>query len=107
MHPVTNIAQPNPMAEGQPVALRVVANILSYVFHPLFVPTYMAAFLIYIHPSCFAGTAPDEKSRSLALIAINTIMFPGITVLLLKGLKFIDSIFLRTQKDRISGLFGC
>jgi hypothetical protein len=101
MHSITNIAQPNPLSERQPAVLRVAANILSYIFHPLFVPTYIAAFLIYIHPSCFAGTGPDEKARSLALIAINTIMFPGITVLLLKGLKFIDSIFLRTQKDRI------
>jgi hypothetical protein len=101
MHSTTHIAQPNELATAQPAPLRAVANILSYVFHPLFIPTYVAAFLIYIHPSCFAGTAPDEKARSLTLIAINTIMFPGITVLLLKGLKFIDSIFLRTQKDRI------
>lgn len=96
----TTIPQPTVVTE-QPAALRVVANILSYLFHPLFIPTYVAAFLIYIHPSCFAGTSPDEKAKSMALIAINTIMFPGITVLLLKGLKFIDSIFLRTQKDRI------
>jgi hypothetical protein len=90
------IASPAP-----PAALRWVAKALSYLLHPLFVPAYVTAFLLYVHPACFAGNSPDEKSRTLALVAINTIGFPGITVLLLKGLGFIQSIFLRTQKDRI------
>jgi hypothetical protein len=37
----------------------------------------------------------------LLLVAINAFAFPLIAVLLLKGLGFIDSIFLKTQKDRI------
>jgi hypothetical protein len=86
---------------AQPAALRIVAQLLSYLLHPLFVPTYVTAFLLYVHPSCFAGNSPDDKARTLALVAINTIVFPGITVLLLKGLGFVQSIFLRTQKDRI------
>jgi hypothetical protein len=81
--------------------LRGAAQVLSYLFHPLFIPIYVTAFLLYVHPSCFAGNGPDDKARSMALMAVNTILFPGITVLLLKGLKFIDSIFLRSQKDRI------
>jgi hypothetical protein len=85
----------------QPMALRMAAHFFSYVFHPLFIPAYVTAFMLYVHPSCFAGLSPGEKARSMASISFNTILFPGITVLLLKGLNFIQSIFLRTQKDRI------
>jgi hypothetical protein len=87
--------------QQQPAALRIVAHLLSYIFHPLFIPTFVTAFMLYVHPSCFAGLSPGEKARSMAAVSFNTILFPGLTVLLLKGLGFIQSIFLRTQKDRI------
>ena len=35
------------------------------------------------------------------LITLNAVLFPAVTILLLKGLGFIQSIFLHTQKDRI------
>lgn len=85
----------------QPALVRAVAQLLSYVFHPLFIPLYVSAFLLFIHPGYFSGLSIAEKKLRLLSIAVTTIIFPGITVLLLKGLKFIDSIFLRTQRDRI------
>ena len=87
--------------EKQPVVIRLLAHFFSYVFHPLFIPLYVTGFLIFIHPGYFSGFSNFDKGRTLFSIGLNTILFPGITVLLLKGLKFIDSIFLRTQRDRI------
>lgn len=84
-----------------PAALRWTAQLLSFIFHPLFIPIYVTAFLLVLHPSCFSGYAQHEKMRVLAAVAVNTVFFPGITVLLLKALRFIDSIMLHTQKDRI------
>jgi hypothetical protein len=98
MMPTTTI---NNIPQQQPAALRIVAHLLSYIFHPLFIPVYVTAFMLYIHPSCFAGLSLSEKGRSMAAVSFNTILFPGLTVLLLKGLGFIQSVFLRTQKDRI------
>jgi hypothetical protein len=85
----------------QPAALRVVARFFSYVFHPLFIPAYVSAYVIYLHPYAFAGL--DEKQKMIRLISIFiiTAFFPAITVFLLWRLKFADSIFLRTQKERI------
>jgi hypothetical protein len=91
----------NSTGNTQPLALRIVSHIVSYIFHPLFIPAYVTLFMLYVHPSCFAGLSPGEKARNMASISFNTVLFPGITVLLLKGLNFIQSIFLRTQKDRI------
>jgi hypothetical protein len=85
----------------QPVVLRVAARFFSYIFHPLFIPAYIAAYVIYLHPYAFAGL--DEKQKLVRLISIFIItgFFPAITVFLLWRLKFADSIFLRTQKERI------
>ncbi len=84
-----------------PAVQKIIANIFSYVFHPLFIPAYITAFLLYLHPSFFSGAGSDEKKRIMLSVSLNTILFPGMTVLLLKGLHFIESIFLRTQRDRI------
>ncbi|MEO6722433.1 MAG: hypothetical protein ABIN67_18840 [Ferruginibacter sp.] len=85
----------------QPVAVRSLAHVFSYVFHPLFIPMYATWFLAFVHPDYFSGFSVQGKRRLLILIIFNAVLFPAVTVLLLKGVKFIDSIFLRTQKDRI------
>jgi hypothetical protein len=95
---------------GFPVVIRVLAHFFSYVFHPLFVPLYVVYFLVYLHPSYLSGFSDREKIQVLMIVVLNAVFFPLISVLLLKGVGFIDSIFLRTQKDRIipyiaSGIF--
>ncbi|MBL0356716.1 MAG: hypothetical protein IPP72_07360 [Chitinophagaceae bacterium] len=94
----------------QPAVIRFFAHLISYIFHPLFIPIYVTYFLAYIHPSYFVGFGPGQKNFLLARIGLNMVFFPLVTVLLLKGLGFIDSILLKTQKDRIipyiaSGIF--
>ncbi len=80
---------------------RFFAHVLSYIFHPLFIPLYVTWFLAFVHPSYFSGFSVVGKKKLLLLITINAFVFPVITVLLLKALGFIESIFLKTQKDRI------
>ncbi len=94
----------------QPALIRFFAHFVSYLFHPLFIPVYITWFLVFVHTTYFVGYGPGQKLFMLARIALNMVFFPLVTVLLLKGLGFINSIFLRTQKDRIipyiaSGIF--
>jgi membrane-associated phospholipid phosphatase len=90
--------------------LKWLANFISYIFHPSFVPIYIISFLVYIHPSYFAGFSERGKLQTIIISIINLVAFPLITVLLLRAVGFLDSIFLRTRKDRIipymaSGIF--
>lgn len=85
----------------QPIVLRFFAHLLSYIFHPIFVPIYLAYFLEFIHPSYFAGYSVLGKYKLLLLLALNAVAFPLITVLLMRGLGFIKSINVRDQRERI------
>lgn len=85
----------------QPAIIRVLAIVFSYVFHPLFIPVYITLFLIRVHPYLFSGIDEWGKLSTLLQVILNCTFLPIVSLLLLKGLKFIDSIFLRTQKDRI------
>ncbi|HEX2534105.1 MAG TPA: hypothetical protein VHK69_10240 [Chitinophagaceae bacterium] len=87
-------------------ALRFGARVLSYIFHPLFLPVYILAFLIYGH-SLFPGFESRDKALLLVRFFIMYSLFPLVTVLLTKAVGFIDSVFLRTQRDRIIPYVAC
>jgi hypothetical protein len=79
----------------------MLAKAVSVLFHPLLVGIYMAWFLIFRSSGYFQYLEPRVRSISLATVVVNNFLFPLIVVLLLKGLGFIGSIYLRTQKERI------
>ncbi len=89
------------LKKQQPSGIRLFANFFSIIFHPLFIPAYIAAFLLFIHPYIFSGFNIKLRILRFISVVLLTAFFPAFVVLLLKQLKFIENIFLRTQKDRI------
>lgn len=90
-----------PDREKHSLALKIPAQLFSYIFHPLFIPVIATWYLAFIHQGYFIGITPHDKIFIVIKVAVNTIIFPGVTVLLLKALGFIKSIFLKTQRERI------
>lgn len=90
-------------AQGAPSfhpAIRTAAKVISYIFHPLFIPVYMGWFFIKV---LRLFNALDEWRQTLLLIQffVNYTLLPLVTVLIAKGVGFIDTIYLKTQRDRI------
>lgn len=85
----------------------VLARFFSYLFHPLFIPLYVTAFLAYLHPRFFAGYGQLEKNWLMMRVAYTMVFLPLMTVFLLRRLRFIDSFFLETQRDRIIPYVAC
>ena len=81
--------------------VRWMAHAVSYLFHPLFIPVYVTLFVLYLHPLLFAGYTDLMKIRLTATIFVNLTMLPAVTVFLCWRLKFIDNIYMETQKERI------
>ena len=84
-----------------PWPVKAMAHFFSFVFHPLFIPLIAAWFLAFIQPGYFTGISPKEKTLIVIRVGYNTIFYPALTVVLLKALGFIKSIFLKTQHERI------
>ncbi|HSU29141.1 MAG TPA: hypothetical protein VLJ68_12220 [Chitinophagaceae bacterium] len=91
----------------QPAALRLIAKIISYLFHPVLVPLYVVWFLLFVHPYLFAGFTAWDKTRVLLQSILMFFFFPVVSVLLMKALKFVETIYLNTQKDRIIPYVAC
>lgn len=86
--------------------IQAVAKVISFIFHPLFIPVYISWFLMYNTP-LFTGLDGRDKAMLLVRFFIMYTVFPLFTILVAKGLGFIDSIYLRTQKDRIIPYIAC
>lgn len=87
--------------QKHPQIIRVLAQIISVVFHPLFITSYVGAFLIYLHPYAYATDTERVKLFRLIMFIFNTAFIPLFSVLLMWRLRLIDSLFLKSNKERI------
>jgi hypothetical protein len=81
--------------------LRAAAQFLSYIFHPLFIPGAIAAWLLLQHPLYNLLLEETIRVRLLAMVLLNTILFPALITFLLWRLGFTKSLQLETQRERI------
>jgi hypothetical protein len=90
-----------------PAMVRIVAKIISYIFHPLFIPVYLSWLLVKTQSYLFGAFTEWEKTIFIARFGVIYIMFPLVSVLLMKALGFISSIHLKNQRDRIIPYVVC
>src|SRR2546423_4643559 len=94
------LRQENP--SSQPLGSRIFGQIISYLFHPLFISTYVAGFLLFLHPFAFAGFSDQPKFFRFASVIVSTALLPAFGVFLMWRLKLvITSLHMKTQQERI------
>jgi hypothetical protein len=86
---------------NQPEVLKFAAKIISWVFHPVFIPVYVLIFLLREQSYLFVALTGGKKTLTVIQFAVMYALFPVVTALLLKALGFIGSIYMKTQRDRI------
>jgi len=92
----------------QPKVLRAMATVVSYVLHPVFMPTVMAFVLYKLTPVSFMGMGNDRMGGFgwLAMIGLNSLFFPLLVVALLKGLGMNKSFLMDDPRERIIPLLS-
>src|SRR5690606_28937553 len=84
------------------------ALFISFIFHPVFMPTILAYAMYKFVPASFAGIAPRDFGFVYMLpIFACTAFFPILSVFLMKKLEFVESIHLYKPKDRFIPLIVC
>jgi hypothetical protein len=74
---------------------------VSILFHPLFVPLYITLYAVYVHPQIYVGRNMYDRFALCRIVTVNTLIFPLVTVLIMKGLGFIKTIYLKTGRERM------
>jgi hypothetical protein len=84
-----------------PSSIRIFGQFFSWVFHPLFMATYVMWFLIFVHPSEFSGFDHTQKVFRLASVFFSSCFLPIFSVFLCSRLGLVHSMYLRSTRDRI------
>ncbi|PZP50452.1 MAG: hypothetical protein DI598_05580 [Pseudopedobacter saltans] len=81
--------------------LKMMAKLLSFVFHPLFIPIYVFVWMYFRFPTQFAGM--DQHTFNIRAFGVfwTTAFFPDFVVFILWRLKMISSIKMESSKERI------
>lgn len=80
---------------------------VSWIFHPVFLPVMGIAFLLFSETStAFLGFRPAQRWMILGQAFTLYTFFPLVTVGLLKALGFLESVHLRTQRERVIPLIA-
>ncbi|MBT2556928.1 hypothetical protein J7E24_03970 [Hymenobacter sp. ISL-91] len=83
---------------------RLLATVLSAVFHPLLVPLYLFYIVCYQLPGVAAHPVLPGRGLVLALVAAGTLGLPGLGTALLVWLGYADSVELRQRRQRTAPL---
>ncbi|MEZ5012976.1 MAG: hypothetical protein R2794_01665 [Chitinophagales bacterium] len=81
------------------VVKKIFGHFFSIVFLPLLLPVYGAMFVLFTNPYAH----PDMSMNIFMLIRIFllTFFFPAFTIILLRALKFINTLDVRDRQERI------
>jgi membrane-associated phospholipid phosphatase len=82
-----------------------IARIISYVFHPLFVPTY-AMLILFNISSHYVHVLPfNYKMILLGFVFLFTCLLPSVSLFIMVKLKLVSSLEMHTRKERPAALF--
>lgn len=81
--------------------LRFAAKVLSVIFHPLLMVTYMLVLLLLVNPYMFGVYSIGEQWLMLTQVFLSTFFIPMIAVVMMYALDFIKSIEMHDRMDRI------
>lgn len=77
--------------------MRLFAQFISIMMHPIFVPTYAILFLVKANPYFL-----NNVSTVLLLMVVNSIFFPLVAILLMRLLGFIDNFSFQDRDKRLT-----
>lgn len=79
-------------------------KIISYVFHPLLMLTYILLSLMWMQPFLFTGSGTQAKEILAISVFSITFLMPGVAVLLMKFMNLIPSLDMPDKRNRIGPL---
>ncbi len=84
-----------------PAVMRFFAHLISVVFHPLLIVSYVMALLLFVHPLLFSELDRREKLFKMISVFFTTVFLPLFSVFLAWRLKFVRSVQMKSSRDRI------
>lgn len=76
------------------------AKFISLIFHPIFMPVYMAFMVVEFNPSHFPDLFGKHYNVILGMLVMLMVGFPLISIAIMKGLGMIQSFEMKGSRER-------
>jgi hypothetical protein len=81
--------------------MRIVANIISVIFHPLLIVTYMLIMLLMVNPFLFGINRLSDGTHLILSVFLQTFFLPFFAIFMMKSLGFVTSYEMKDKQERI------
>lgn len=78
--------------------MKIFFKLVSFVFHPLLLPTYGTLIYMWANPSLGLG---PEALRIKGVVFFNSFVMPAVAIAMMKALGFIKSFEMHDKQERI------
>lgn len=78
--------------------LRTLATLLSVIFHPLLMVTYMLILLLIVNPYQFGVYSIADQWKLVLLVFLSTFIMPAFALVLMRSLNMVQSIQLHRHE---------
>lgn len=86
--------------------MRAIAYAISFVFHPLFMMTYMVVLLSATNPQLFGVSSIEGNGLFILQIFAYTFFLPMFATVMMKMLGFVSSLEMEDKAERIGPLIA-
>ena len=81
--------------------MRIIAQAISVIFHPLLILTYMLVLLLLVNPYLFGVPSIGAHKQLILMMFISTFAIPMLAVVMMKTLGLIDTLEMRDKMERV------
>jgi membrane-associated phospholipid phosphatase len=81
--------------------MRLIANLISYIFHPLWMPVYIFFLAVNTDPYLYAFFPRELMGMFVLILAINVVA-PGVSILFMKKKGLISDLDVSNRKERFA-----
>tara|TARA_B110000908_G_scaffold166616_1_gene218016 strand:- start:566 stop:1204 length:639 start_codon:yes stop_codon:yes gene_type:complete len=80
--------------------MKLFFKIISIIFHPIFMPVYLAFLIVAYVPNNFPELFGRKYNMHMMMIAILMVGFPLISLAIMKGLGMLNNFTMKNVKER-------
>jgi len=81
--------------------MRFVAHLVSVVFHPLLILTYLLLLILVVNPFMFGYREIGEADALLLMVFLTSVLIPLIAILVMKGIGWVHTLQMSDRHERI------
>jgi len=81
--------------------IRFSAHLISVVFHPLLMLTYMLLLMLVVNPYMFGYNHLAEADNLIVMVFLTSALIPLIAILVMKGIGWVRSLQMSDRHERI------